>query len=35
MRGHKRFKDGSWRLIADTAKDPMTDIAALEGVGVS
>ena len=24
MRGHKRFKDGSWRLIVDAGKDPMT-----------
>jgi hypothetical protein len=24
MRGHKRFKDRSWRLIVDAGKDPMT-----------
>jgi hypothetical protein len=24
MRGHKRFKDGAWRLIVDAGKDPIT-----------
>jgi hypothetical protein len=24
MRGHKRFKDGAWRLIVEAGKDPMT-----------
>jgi hypothetical protein len=24
MRGHKRFKDGAWRLVVDAGKDPIT-----------
>jgi hypothetical protein len=24
MRGHKRFKDGAWRLVVEAGKDPIT-----------